>query len=107
MQISNKPAGPGFADVADCLIELSRTWGGLHRFRMAADRDRRGIPCLFVVLEHTGAFGGDTAEGTVRVWSNWPCAGNSTFAGMLFRLCYELGEKLERRKVEREAQTGF
>lgn len=107
MQISNKPSGPGFADVADCLMELSRTWGGLHRFRVAADRDRRGSPNLFVVLEHTPAFGNGSNVGTVRVWSAFPCAANVTFAGMLFRLCYELGEKLERRKVERESQTSF
>lgn len=99
--------GPGFADVADFLIELGRTWGGLHRFRVAADRDRRGLPCLFVVLEHSPAFGRDGDGPNVRAWSNWPSASNQTFAGMLFRLCFELNEKLERRKVEREAQTAF
>jgi hypothetical protein len=107
MQISNKPAGPGFADVADLLIELSRTWGGLHRFRVAADRDRRGVPCLFVVLEHTPSFSGGGDAGTVRVWSSWPCAANQTFAGMLFRLCYELNEKLDKRRIAREAQTAL
>lgn len=106
-KISNKTAGPGFADVADCLIELGRTWGGLHRFKVSADRDRRGLPNLFVVLEHSPAFHDHAGGSTVRVWSSFPCAANSTFAGMLFRLCYELGEKLERRKVEREVQTAF
>lgn len=99
--------GPGFADVADFLIELSRKWGGLHRFRVAADRDRRGIPCLFVVLEHSPAFGNGDNEGTVRSWSSWPCKANSTFSGMLFRLCFELDEKLEKRRLERGTQTGF
>lgn len=100
-------AGPGFVDVADVLIELSRTWGGLHRFRVSADRDRRGVPNLFVVLEHSTAFSSGDNRGLVRVWSSWPCTQNQTFAGMLFRLCYELGEKLERRKVGREAQTAL
>jgi hypothetical protein len=100
-------AGPSFADVADFLIELSREWGGLHRFRVAADRDRRGLPCLFIVLEHSGAFSGRGDGPIVRAWSNWPCKDNQTFAGMLFRLCFELNEKLERRRIEREAQTAF
>lgn len=99
--------GPGFQDVADFLIELSRTWGGLHRFRVAADRDRRGLPVLFVVLEHTPAFGGADDRGTVRSWSNFPCKGNVTFAGLLYRLCFELNEKLEVRRIDREAQTSF
>jgi len=107
MQIQNKPAGPGYADVADFLIELSRTWGGLHRFRISADRDRRGVPCLFIVLEHTPAFGGGSDAGTVRSWSAWPSSSNQTFSGLLFRLCFELNEKLDRRRIEREAQTGF
>ncbi len=99
--------GPGFADVADFLIELSRTWGGLHRFRVAADRDRRGVPNLFVVLEHTPAYGDDDDRKAVRVWSAYPCPGNNTFAGMLFRLCFELNEKLNARRLARERQTGL
>lgn len=99
--------GPGFADVADFLIELGRTWGGLHRFRVAADRDKRGLPCLFVVLEHSPGVGKGGDGPTVRAWSNFPCAGNNTFAGLLFRLCYELNEKLDRRRIERERQTAF
>jgi len=101
------PNGPGYTDVADFLIELSGTWGGLHRFRVAADRDRRGVPCLFVVLEHSPVNGKDCNDKACRAWSQWPCASNSTFAAMLFRLCFELNEKLERRKVTREAQTFF
>jgi hypothetical protein len=102
----NSP-GPGFADVADFLIELSRKWGGLHRFRVSADRDRRGVPNVFVVLEHSPAFSRGDDAGTVRVWSSWPCQSNSTFAGLLFRLCFELDEKLDKRRLVREAQTAF
>jgi len=106
-KISNNSAGPGFADVADFLIELSREWGGLFRFRVEADRDKRGIPNVFVVLERTPAFGSSGTDKPVRVWSSFPCAANATFAGMLYRLCNELDAKLTRRKVERELQTVF
>src|SRR6266508_706314 len=99
--------GPSFCDVSDCLIELCRTWGGLHRFRVAADRDRRGVPNLFVVLEHSPAFGRGDDQGLVRVWSSWPCASNKTFAGLLFRLCYELDSKLTARRIEEEVQAAF
>jgi hypothetical protein len=99
--------GPGFTDVADFLIELSRKWGGLHRFRISADRDRRGVPNVFVVLEHSPAFSRDGDGCAVRVWSSWPCKGNNTFSGLLFRLCFELDEKLDKRRIEREAQTAF
>jgi len=99
--------GPGYADVADLLIELGREWGGLFRFRVEADRDRRGVPNLFVVLERSPAFGHNASDKPTRVWSSYPCEANTTFAGLLFRLCYDLGEKLHKRKIEREAQTAF
>lgn len=98
---------PGYSDVADYLIELTRTWGGTHTFTVAADRDKRGIPNLFVVLKRkpwTGDVGGGN---TTRVWSSWPCKANVTFSGMLFRLCYEIDGKLEQRRLEREQQTSF
>jgi len=99
--------GPGYADVADWLIETSREFGGLHEFTITADRNSRGDACLFVVCKHRDAFSIDGERNTVRTWSRWPCNANSTFSGMLLRLCHELREKLERRKVTREAQTGF
>jgi len=99
--------GPGYADVADTLISISREYGGLHEFTITADRNSRGDSCLFVVLKHRDAFSVDGERNTVRAWSRWPCAANSTFSGLLFRLCFELSEKLERRKVTREVQTGF
>lgn len=99
--------GPGYSDVADYLIELTREWGGAHTFTITADRDRRGVPNLFVVLKRkpwTGDVGGSH---TTRVWSSWPCKANITFSGMLFRLCHEIDAKHHAAKLEREQQTFF
>jgi len=98
---------PGYADVADYLIELSHEFGGLHSYTICADRDRRGVANLFVVLKHSAAFRRDRDDQDTRVWSSWPCPSNNTFSAMLFRLCFELDAKLTARKLEREQQTAF
>jgi len=99
--------GPGYSDVADFLIELTRTWGGSHTFTITPDRDRRGLPNLYVVLKHRPWSDSSKSGASIRAWSSWPCGGNVTFSGLLFRLCFELNEKLERRKLDREKQTAF
>lgn len=99
--------GPGFADVSDFLMQLTATYGGSNTFTLTADRDRRGVPNLFVVLKHKPWTDKDTLVKELRVWSPWPCLGHQTFSGMLFKLCFEMEHKLEKRKQEREAQTSF
>lgn len=99
--------GPGYADVADYLMELTGTWGGSFSFSLAADRDRRGTPNLFVVLKRKPWTGDQSGRACCRVWSSWPCKGNVTFCGLLFRLCHEIDQKLSDLKVEREQQAGF
>jgi hypothetical protein len=98
---------PGYIDVADFLIELSREWGGLFRFTVTADRGRRGIPCLFVVLKREPSQCGTDDRQTVRTWANYPNNSNSSLAATMYRLCFEMGEKLDRRRREREAQTAL
>jgi len=107
MGVQGTQNGPGYSEVADYLMELSRTWNGLHTFTVGADRDRRGIPCLFVVLKHSPNVRDSGGKGEVRTWSNWPCSANRTFASLMFRLCFELDAKLGRQKIERESQTAF
>lgn len=99
--------GPGFADVSEYLILLSREWGGTFKYGVSADRDRRGNARLFVVLERRPAFSDDGSGGTQRVWSPYPNPTSGTFAATLFRLCYELESKLTRLKLERERQASF
>ena len=99
--------GPGVIDVADFVIELAREWGGLFSFTVTADRGRTGVPRLFIVLKRSPAFAGDNSDYTVRVWTTFPCKGNSTICGAMYRLCYEINEKLERGRLERETQKGF
>lgn len=99
--------GPGYADVADYLVQLTREWGGRFTYTLSVDRGRRGDPNLFVVLVRKPWTGDAHDKHDTRVWSSWPCRDNVTFSGLLFRLCYELEQKLERARLEREQQTGF
>jgi len=99
--------GPGYQDVSEYLIQLSREWGGTFKFGVSADRDRRGVARLFVVLERRPAFADDGSGGTQRAWDPYPNNSSGTFAGTLFRLCFELESKLDRGRKERERQTSF
>jgi|ERR1043165_3800664 hypothetical protein len=107
MQQTGSSNGPGVSDVADFLIELSREWGGLHNVIVSADRDRKGRPRMFLVLRHRPAFAQDVSDKEVRTWTAFPCPENRTLCGAMYRLCFEINEKLHKRKIEREAQTMF
>lgn len=98
---------PGYSDVADFLVELTRTWGGGFSYAIRPDRDRRGDPRLCVLLERKPWTGNGDDRSVLRVWDVWPTNGHLTFAGLLFKLCYQIDSKLEQRAREREAQTSF
>lgn len=105
--INGSGYGPGVSDVADYLMELSREWGGLHSFVVTADRDKSGRPRMFLVLRHRPAYAGNDGDKELRTWTPFPCKDNKTLCGAMYRLCFELNEKLHRRRLEREAQTSF
>jgi len=107
MQISNNSRGPGYADVAEALIEVSRVWGGQFKFLVTADRDRKGAARLFLVLERQRVDTTDGTRGSTRVWTPYPTANFRTFAAALHSLCYELDKRLDRARIERESQTSF
>lgn len=96
-------AGVSFRDVGNLLRQIGKEHNGRAGYNLDLPvRSDNGIH-LAVRCYFKRRTGGDgTWVDCYGVSGNWPSGSSATFAGLLFRLAYELSAKLE--QEEREAE---
>ena len=87
--------GISFRDVAAYLKELTGRYGGYFSFTISFDVSREAGLRLSIVLERRDHVVLSMCNNhPKKQWEYWPNTKSSTFAGLMFRMCYELDERL-------------
>ena len=104
MSRTNSDQSVSSKDVAEYLQDLTRRWGGYFSYYGTFDVNRSGQVRLSFVLERREhVVLSQCVAHPRRVWGYFPCDSSRTITGLLFRLCYELDEKLA--EAEQLAQS--
>ena len=99
-------AGISFRDVADLARRVGKEGNGRVHFELHLPvREGHGVVMeVRAAIKRRSERSGEWLD-VGGVSGRWPSGASSTFAGLLFRLAYELGAKLDEEQAEAERAT--
>lgn len=106
-RIKNPDLGPGWGDVATTLADMHRTWGGTFVFSLRWGYTASRENGLYVLLERSYKHHSPGRSASQQVAANYPNSDSRTMPALMWRLLMEMGEGLEKAKIDSEAQSAF
>lgn len=106
-RIKNPDLGPGWGDVATTLADMHRTWGGSFVFTVRWGYTASRENGLYVLLERSYRHSKPHDSAKQQIGATYPNPDSRTMPALMWRMCMEMGERLEKAKIDSEAQTAF